>query len=106
MERIKIETFENFEAAIKEMKLNTFYDLPENCRYRYIKFEMSEGYYDKKIYFTWSMEYNYYKSGSTGYIYPSAGSNKVAHFKTEKGAKQNFLRQYKDYFEQLKTESV
>jgi len=47
------------------------------------------------------MEYNYYVSGSVGYIHPLSGSNNVTHFKTEIGAKRNIIKRYKDYFDNI-----
>lgn len=101
MKRIKIENIGNFFDIVHGMEVNTFYDLPDNCRYKWIKIEKGSEYYTKETYYCWAMEYNYKVSGCVGYIYPLVGSNKVAHFKTEKGCKTSFIKRYREYFESL-----
>jgi hypothetical protein len=101
MNEVKIDKIDDFKKFVETMEVNTQYLLPDNFRYKWIKIEKEKEYYSKDIYFTWAMEYNYKVAGSVGYIYPISGSNKVTHFKTEKGAKTNFLKRYADYFEPL-----
>ena len=101
MKRIKIETIDNFFVFVHSMEVNTYYELPDNFRYKWIKIDKANEYYSKETYYSWAMEYNYKVSGSVGYIYPIIGNNKVAHFKTEKGAKTSFIKRYKEYFETI-----
>lgn len=101
MDRIKIESIENFSELVHSMEVNTFYELPENYRYEWIKIEKGTEYYSKETYYSWVMEYNYKVSGSVGYIYPIISGNMVAHFKTEKGAKRSFIKRYREYFDNV-----
>lgn len=91
MKRVKVESIEKFADLIYNMEVNIYYELPENFRYKWIKIDKGSEYYSKETYYSWSMEYNYKVSGSVGYIYPIVGNNKIAHFKTEKGAKTSFI---------------
>jgi len=92
MNRIKIESIGNFFELVQAMEVNTYYELPENCRYKWIKIDKGSEYYSKETYYCWAMEYNYEVTGSVGYIYPIIGNNKVAHFKTERGAKTSLIK--------------
>ena len=94
MTEIKIYSILNFTDFVKECIAGTKYLLPDNCRYKWVKFEKCEDYYTKETYYSWAMEYNYKVSGSVGYIFPIGNSNKVKQFKTEKGAKDNFIKKY------------
>lgn len=97
MERIKVENTSGLTDLIATMEVNTYYEMPDNFRYKWIKIESSEGYYSKEPYFSWAMEHNYKVSGCVGYIYPLNGNNMVTHFKTEKGAKSNLIKRFKKY---------
>lgn len=100
MNKIIVDKIDSFEEFVKNMEVNIFYELPKNCRYKWIKIEKSEDRYSKEKYFCWTMEYNYSVAGFSGYIYPSSG-NKVTHFKTERGAKRSLTTRYKEYFDHL-----
>jgi len=100
MNEVKIDKIDDFKKFVETMEVNTRYLLPDNFRYKWIKIEKGNEYFSNEIYFSWAMEYNYKVAGSVGYIYPIS-ANKVTHFKTEKGAKTNFLKRYADYFEPL-----
>jgi hypothetical protein len=99
MDIIQIDKIEDFKKFIESINVNTIYVLPPIFRYRWIKIEKANEYFSKEIYFSWTMEYNYSISGAVGYIYPLSSNSKVAHFKTEGGAKRNLLKRYKDYFD-------
>ena len=101
MNEIKIDKIDNFKKFVAEMEVNTKYLLPDNCRYKWAKVEKTVDHYCRKIYFIWAMEYNYSNSKMVGYIFPMSGSNKITQFKTESGAKRNFLKRYSNYFESI-----
>ncbi len=101
MKEVKIELIEDFAGFVDLMEVNVTYLLPDNCRYKWVKIEKDTEYYSKETYFMWSMEYNYAVAGSVGYIYPLKGSNTCQHFKTEIGAKNNFIKAYSYYFDVL-----
>lgn len=101
MSEIKLENIGDFKKFVEGMKINTKYLLPDNFRYKWIKIEKNSGYYSKEYYYSWSMEYNYKVTGIVGYIFPLSVGNKITHFKTENGAKKNFLKKYARYFEPL-----
>lgn len=97
MNEIKIEKIDHFKKFVDEMQVNTRYLLPDNFMYKWINIEKCIEHYSKEIYYSWAMEYNYKVARRVGYIYPISGSNKITHFKTERGAKINFLKRYADY---------
>lgn len=100
MEEIKIDKIDDFKKFVNGMVVNTKYILPDNCRYKWAKIEKKD--YKFSFYYLWSMEYNYNNSRMVGYIFPLSGSSNVTFFKTESGAKRNFLKRYINYFENLK----
>ena len=101
MNEIKIENIADFKKFVEEMKVNTKYLLPDTFRYKWVQIESGNEYHSKERYYTWAMEYNYKVSGNVGYIFPVSPGNMVTHFKTEKGAKKNFLNKYAYYFEPM-----
>ncbi len=101
MNEVRVEKIDNFEKFVESMEINTRYLLPDNFRYKWVKIDSDNEYFSKELYFSWSMEYNYKMSGSVGYIYPLSGGSKVTHFKTERGAKNNFIKKYSYYFNPL-----
>lgn len=100
IKEVKIKKITDFELFIASLEVNVRYLLPDNFRYKWVRIAKESEYYSKNIYFTWAMEYNYSVAGMVGYIYPISSGNKVTHFKTEKGAKRNFIKRYAEIFKQ------
>ena len=99
MKEIKIEKIDDFKSFVENMALNVRYLLPKNSRYKWIKIEKDIDYFTKDISFSWSMEHNYYVTRRVGYVYPyTTTSNRIKSFKTEKGAKNNLIKNYEEYF--------
>lgn len=99
MKKVTIDKIPNFEELVNSMELNVKYELPETSRFAWIQIEEGKEFFSKETYFTWSMEYNYKVASCVGYIYPDGGKNTFKTFKTPMGAKRNFIKAYKSYFE-------
>lgn len=98
MENIQIHNTYNLLEDIKNMKINTYYNMPDDFRYRWIKIDQERDYYTNEIYYSWSMEHNYNVTKAVGYAFPlTAGGNTVKQFKTEAGAKRNLINRFKKY---------
>lgn len=98
MEQIEVAEITDIASLINEMKINTYYNMPPNFRYKWIKIEKDADYYTKEIRFCWSMEYNYKISGAVGYVHPlMPGGNYVKNFKTEANAKRNLIKRFAKY---------
>jgi hypothetical protein len=91
MKIVKLDSVTDISQLVASMEMDTYYELPQNYRYKWIRFHGHSGLY------SWAMEYNYQVSGCVGYIFPLSG-NMVTQFKTKSGAKRNFLRRYEKYF--------
>ena len=104
MEEILVGKINNFDELIKSMEVNKRYMFVENMPYKWIRFEKTKKYGSEEIHYSWAMEYNYKVAGTTGYIYPMSTSHRVTHFRTEAGAKNNFIKRYKDVFSRCKTD--
>lgn len=98
MEEIIVDKIDDFKSFVEQMKVNTYYKLPKNYRYEWIKIEKSTKHYSNEVYYCWAMANNYSVSKCVGYVYPYGGSNKVPHFKTEAGAKRNLIKRFSHHF--------
>lgn len=95
MNHIQINEVPDIISLIKEMQLDTYYDMPSDFRYKWIKIEKNEDYDTKEIYFCWGMEYNYNVTGTVGYIHPLINNGTyVKSFKTEANAKRNLIKRF------------
>lgn len=98
IDEIEVKDATNILDLIQGMKLNTYYRMPQNFRYKWIKIEQNSDYYTKAITYCWAMEYNYKVTGGVGYIHPlTQGGNYVKQFKTEANAKRNLINRFKKY---------
>jgi hypothetical protein len=98
MTEVNVDKIDDFKKFVEAMEVNVRYLLPDNFRYKWVKIDKGKEYYSGEIQYSWSMEYNYKTSGCVGYIYPMSGTQRVTQFKTENGAKRNFIKKYNDYF--------
>jgi hypothetical protein len=102
MKEITIESVQNFKSLVEEMELNVRYLMPKKSRYKWIRIDKNIDYFTKQVSYSWSMEHNYNISGRVGYVFPSSNLiNKTKDFKTEKGAKNNLIKNYQEFFNGL-----
>lgn len=96
--QVTLQDLQNFENFVKSMKVNIRYMLPVKLRYKWLKIEKKEDFHTNEVYYSWEMEYNYPVAKMAGYIFPISYGSMVSSFKTEIGAKRNFIKKYSYYF--------
>jgi len=102
METIKIDKIDDIQSFIDNLDVNVKYEFPTNFKYKWLKIEKGIDTFTKELYYSWTMELNYYVAGRSGYIFPlKNGGNMVSQFKTEKAAKKNLIKNYGKWFETL-----
>lgn len=89
-----------FKDLIIDLDVNVTLDLEKYGKYlKDVRFSCREYNKGEGLRYSWTASISHKNSGMVGYVHPLRTSNYVQLFKTLKGAKRNFIKRYKEYYE-------